>query len=129
MNNKFIKIIAGVVLGVGILVFAVIYTLGKNGGNVIGGNNSGVKSVNIITESTELAIDYTESELKVDTLGNYSAKITLADNNITLDGAGVTISGSTVTIQKAGVYYITGSLSDGNIVVSADKSDDVQIRR
>ena len=127
MDNKYIKIIAGIVCGVAVLAFAVVYTLSKNNGNLVSGNNGVVNNSEIVTEATELAIDYTESELKVDNLGNYSAKITLADNNITLDGAGATISGSTVTIQKAGVYYITGSLSDGNIVVSADKSDDVQI--
>jgi hypothetical protein len=39
----------------------------------------------------------------------------------------VTISGSTATITTGGTYYITGSLSDGNIIVDAGDDDEVKL--
>ena len=49
---------------------------------------------------------------------------------VTLEGDKITcndgkVSGSTVTLTKAGTYRISGSLSDGQIIVEAGKEDDV----
>ena len=125
--NKYIKFVLPIIAFVCVLLFGVGCSSVKNNSDiVIDNNSSSVGNVEIVTESTELNVEYESSEVKSD-IGNYSAKITLSDSNISIEGAGVTRSGSTITITKAGVYYITGTLSDGNIVVSADKSDDVQI--
>jgi hypothetical protein len=48
-------------------------------------------------------------------------------NPISVDGAGATASGSTVTIATGGTYRLTGTLSDGQVVVAADKSETVQL--
>lgn len=40
---------------------------------------------------------------------------------------GVSISGSVITISEAGDYQFSGTLTDGQIVVTADKSDEVDI--
>lgn len=53
--------------------------------------------------------------------------VTLADGNITADGSGATADRSVLTITKAGTYVLTGTLSDGQIVVNASKDDKVQI--
>lgn len=52
---------------------------------------------------------------------------TTSENTITLNGtsansssSGVSISGSKVTITKGGYYVVSGSLSDGQLVVNAD---------
>ena len=41
---------------------------------------------------------------------------------------GVSIDGSTVTISKEGVYVVSGSLSDGQIVVSCNKDDKAKVQ-
>ncbi len=46
--------------------------------------------------------------------------ITLADEGSTASGGGVEVDGSTVTITKAGTYVVSGSLTDGRLVVDAD---------
>ena len=62
-------------------------------------------------------IGYTESE---------STIITLADNASTINGDGAEIKNDTVTITKEGTYILTGSLSNGQIVV--DAADDAKIQ-
>jgi len=48
--------------------------------------------------------------------------IKLTGTSATLEGSGATIKDSTVTITKAGVYVISGTLADGQIIVDvADK--------
>ena len=45
--------------------------------------------------------------------------VTLSDGASRADGAGVTVSGSTVTITAGGSYRVTGTLTNGQIVVNA----------
>lgn len=56
-----------------------------------------------------------------------ATKITLADSAITIDGAGATASGGTLTITQAGTYVVSGTLTDGQILVAATKSDEVHL--
>ena len=60
---------------------------------------------------------------------NTEIAVTLADNATTLasGASGVTVDGNTVTISAAGTYVLTGSLSDGQIVVAAGEEDVVRI--
>jgi len=53
--------------------------------------------------------------------------ISLSDSGSKASGSGVTIDGSTVTITAAGTYVVSGTLSDGQIVVNVDDSSKVQI--
>lgn len=54
-------------------------------------------------------------------------KITLADNASKADSDNVTIDGNTVTIKKEGTYLVSGTLSDGQLTVSADDAEKVHI--
>lgn len=53
--------------------------------------------------------------------------ITLSDNNSSVDGSGASVQKNTITISSAGTYVISGSLSDGQIVVDATDNDLVRI--
>ena len=53
--------------------------------------------------------------------------ITLNGNTASCDSKLVTISGSNVTIRGAGTYVISGTLTDGSIIVNAQKSDEVTL--
>jgi hypothetical protein len=66
----------------------------------------------------DLSGEYKESDCKA---------ITLSDNGSTSDGKGVEIDGNTITITKDGDYILSGSLSDGMIIVDVDDSDKVQL--
>lgn len=64
---------------------------------------------------TELLAAEAEAEEDVET----TVTITLSDGASRADGAGVTVSGNTVTITAGGSYRVTGTLTNGQIVVNA----------
>lgn len=53
--------------------------------------------------------------------------VTFTGSSAQCSDQGVAISGSTVTIQNAGVYVLTGTLEDGQILVDAENTDKVQL--
>jgi len=53
--------------------------------------------------------------------------VTLADGTSTADGAGVTIDGDVITVTNAGTYVFSGTLSNGQIAVNADKLHKVHL--
>lgn len=58
---------------------------------------------------------------------NTSTKIDLSDS-INISGNGASVSGSTVTISQEGVYILTGTLNDGNIIIDcSDVTAKVQL--
>ena len=52
------------------------------------------------------------------TLTDYTSTITFSSSGISSSGEGVTISGTIATITNAGSYLVTGSSSEGNIIIS-----------
>ena len=67
----------------------------------------------------DLSGEYDESEAETITLSGSSAK--------TSASSGVTVDGSKVTITSEGTYIVSGTLSDGQIIVEADDAAKVQI--
>ncbi len=59
--------------------------------------------------------------------GDGITDILLKGNSITVDGTGATADGSTVTIASAGTYNISGTLTDGQIVVNTADSGTVNL--
>lgn len=82
--------------------------------------------VQIDTTSTNIEVEYETQELTGE-WSEYAAKITLDDSKITIEGKGVTNTNNSITIKSEGTYYITGSISDGNILIETNKTDDVQL--
>jgi hypothetical protein len=73
---------------------------------------------------------YTASDLQDwrENYGTIATSITLQGTTATVSGSGATVSGSVVTITEAGFYNISGTLTDGQIVVAADdEADDVTL--
>lgn len=56
-----------------------------------------------------------------------SCEITFSGDSITVSGSGAKVSGSTVTITQRGNYTISGILSDGQLLVDAEKEDDITL--
>lgn len=53
--------------------------------------------------------------------------ISLSDSGSQCDSDGVSVSGSVVTISKEGTYILSGELSDGMVIVDAEKTDKLQL--
>lgn len=67
-------------------------------------------AANLATHDTSSDYSFTESEV---------VPITLNGSSASASNAGVTVSGSIVTITAAGTYRLTGSLSNGQVIVNA----------
>lgn len=82
--------------------------------------------IEINKESTQLNVEYSQKEL-TGAWESYTAKIILDDSKISIEGNGVINKSNTIVINNAGTYYLTGSISDGNIVVETTNNDEVQL--
>lgn len=63
------------------------------------------------------ALTYAQSE----------AQITLADDASSISGEGVSIDGNTITVTQAGTYSLSGSLSDGQLLVDTQDAGTVTL--
>ncbi len=65
--------------------------------------------------------------------GDYSwdsssvVSILLNDDDISINGSGATADGSVLTITSAGVYSVSGTLTDGQIIINSEDEEIVQI--
>lgn len=80
---------------------------------------------------SEADIDITDMFTKRDLAETYeesaAVKITLSGKTATCDSSNVQIEDGVVTIKAAGVYVLSGTLTDGTIVVDAGDDDKVQL--
>ncbi len=68
---------------------------------------------------------FSDSDRDAQYTGGY--EIVLSDSKIESSCDTLLISGSTVTVKSAGTYIISGSLSDGQIIVDAGTEDKVRL--
>ena len=80
---------------------------------------------------TDAAIDITDMFTKRDLAGTYdeseAVKITLSGKTAACNSSNVQIEDGVVTIKAAGVYVLSGTFTDGTIVVDAGDDDKVQL--
>ena len=79
-----------------------------------------------LTEST-IDTEFTDREKSGSYKASEAVKITLNKTTATVSGSGAKADGSTITITEEGVYVVSGTLEDGQIIVDASDSDKVQI--
>ena len=80
---------------------------------------------------SDAAIDITDMFTKRDLSGSYdeseAVKITLSGKTAACNSSNVQIEDGVVTIKAAGVYVLSGTLTDGTIVVDAGDDDKIQL--
>lgn len=70
---------------------------------------------------------FTERDLSGEYDAASAVRIELAGGTAQVTGSGAEVSGSTVTISKTGVYILSGTLTDGQVIIDAEKSDKIQL--
>ncbi len=89
-------------------------------------DDSGAAATETTVNTTGLSLNaddmFTDRDLDYSYDESAAVSITLADNASTSSGSGVSIDGNTITITEEGVYVISGSLSNGQIVVDTDNA-------
>ncbi len=81
------------------------------------------QSANALQDSSsETALEFDEEDLDSSWNNEEAVQISLNGSSVQVNGSGAEASQSVVTITKAGTYVLSGTLSDGQIVVNcADK--------
>ncbi len=103
------------------------------------GQNNGEKLINSApspTESTAVSDNSVKTESSVtleqsDTDSTYnesnSTRIALDGTSVKITGSGAKADGGTITISSAGTYILRGKLTEGKIVIAANKKDEVKL--
>jgi len=73
-----------------------------------------LSNISVEYKEDDLLMEYTDYEI-----------IELNTDSITYTGSNGYVDGSTITITKAGVYKLSGSLSDGMVIVNTSQEEDV----
>lgn len=78
-----------------------------------------------IMTSSQVVVDteFTARDLEVGYDDSTATAITLDGSSIEITGNGATADGSTLTIREEGTYIISGSLTDGQIIVDTTADD------
>lgn len=80
----------------------------------------------LLISSAFTKIDSSTNQQKQSDNENFTF-IQLSDEGTTFEGNGVIVNGNTIFIQSAGNFQLTGTLSDGQVVVNTEDEEDVQI--
>lgn len=124
-----------VIMSILLLAFSVSMIAGCGGGS---SDDSTTDSSTTDSSTSDTSTDSLLSTFDDSTLENdydaddYSwsstATITLADAGITISGTtGATASGSVLTISSAGTYSLSGTLTDGRIIVDTEDEEVVRL--
>ncbi|MDE7429292.1 MAG: carbohydrate-binding domain-containing protein [Lachnospiraceae bacterium] len=70
---------------------------------------------------------FTAKDLDADWDVSSATRIMLSDQGTTIDGNGAYVYDGNVCIAYAGYYVLTGELTDGSVVIDAEKGDDIWI--
>ena len=101
-----------------------------NSGSVLSAE-TGVSSAAATGTSSTTLMDTADLFSDRDLAGTWeeseAVSISLNGDSASCDSDSVSVEGSTVTITGAGVYVLSGTLTDGQIVVDADSGDKVQL--
>ncbi len=91
--------------------------------NTDNSGNSGF--TNLSAETTDSL--FTDRDLDSSYEEASAVKIQLADDASSCEASSVTIEENTITITEEGTYLLSGTLSDGQVVVNVDASEKVQL--
>ncbi|MEQ8175428.1 MAG: carbohydrate-binding domain-containing protein [Syntrophomonadaceae bacterium] len=97
-------------------------------GTLYGCSGSGVigKSTAQTSSASPISVDFDSQDLD-SSWNSQASQITLNGDAICLNGQGAVVNGSTVTINAAGLYVVTGSLNEGQIVIDTDDKEIVHL--
>lgn len=69
----------------------------------------------------DINVSYKDKQLNTVYDETAATKIQLSDSGIQVSDSGAVVQGNTVTITKAGTYIISGSVSDGQVIVDSSE--------
>lgn len=86
--------------------------------------SSSIETVSTTSVINPVSVTYDDDDYYFDWKSSSYKTIGLSGSSSTVNGEGLDVQGSIVTISKSGVYEITGSLTNGSIVVDVNRDND-----
>ena len=116
-------------LAVLLILTVFLSSCGKND-DKSGASTDTAKSVDdIISDPTFSSMDFSFTDRDKDS--SYSeenaVKIVFSEDSVRISGNGASAQGTALMISDEGTYIISGSTSDGSIMINADKKDKIQV--
>lgn len=118
MKRKLICIILSLTLSIGII--------GCSTKNDSSTKDSSITATSTSVKKINLSSTVKEEDLTIPSVNEANATISLGET-ISIDGDGAKVQGNDVVITKAGVYNVTGTLDNGQIIIDAGEDDKVEI--
>jgi len=75
--------------------------------------------------SSPISVEYDRDDLDSSASSADIAYIELDGDSITFEGSGATVNGNIITITSAGMYSISGTLNDGQVIVDTQDAETV----
>ncbi len=111
-----------------ISVLAALFTLAGCSDKSDGSNSAALTASSVELISTDnIDREFSSDDLNFDYEEESAVLITLSDNGISVDGSGASVQNGVVTITAAGTYVVSGTISDGQILVDATNKADVRL--
>jgi hypothetical protein len=129
-NYKEIKMINKIVYKMTALLMssALLMSCSANAGNQTTATETESTEVNLnIKTMSQSLVEYEDNDYYKDWEEENPNYIKLNESSAELEGSGASIKESTITINSPGTYVVSGSLSDGQIIIDADSKDTVRI--
>lgn len=109
-----------------VLLMGSLCSCGDDNGEKEYKENAGQPAEQVTTvEGVDTADQFTDRDRETEADGTAVA-VNLRDNGSEA-GNGVAVKGNTITVKKAGTYLLSGSLSDGRILVDAGEEDKIHL--
>ncbi len=84
-------------------------------------------TLDVATQVTQITGDYSDKAIEADWSLSDSTQITLDDSKVTINGEGASEENGVITISMGGTYVLSGTLTDGQIVVNLSDDKSVQL--
>lgn len=114
-----------------LLCFAVLSGCAENGSGGVDSSDSETPgtgtSVQTLTVAADMSKYFADEDLDASFSESDSTIITLTGATAEISGGGASCSGGVITISAAGTYILSGTLSDGQVVVDAGTGDLVRL--
>lgn len=80
--------------------------------------SAGNEAAAVTVDTSPVSVNFSDEDLNPGTDNSATSYIKLEGDTISPDGVGITVNGSMLTITSAGIYNISGTLNNGQIVVN-----------
>lgn len=92
-----------------------------------GASSASTASTTSTVSTSSLSVQQTATAADESWDAASAVAVNFAGSTITAQGPGIAVDGSTLTISAAGTYLLTGTLTDGQVLVDVGKQDTVRL--